>query len=139
MRITIGEDVIFTATASESVLANDSDPEGETLTVAPFEGTSVLRARVIMAEDGSYVYDPTVSAAIQALGDGETLTDSFVYDVTDSGGATAGATVTITVEGANDAPDASDVSFRTFKGPCSRWMRPAASCSTIPIWMEATS
>jgi len=114
--ITAGEDVIVPATSSESVLANDSDPEGNPLFVTPFEGTSVLGARVIMADDGSYSYDPTVSAAIQALSDGETLSDSFVYELADSDGATDSATVTITVEGANDAPEASDLSFRTFKG-----------------------
>jgi VCBS repeat-containing protein len=68
-----------------------------------------------MAEDGSYSYDPTVSPAIQALSDGETLTDSFVYDLNDGDGGVDSGAVTITVEGANDAPEASDISFRTFK------------------------
>ncbi len=114
--LAIGEDAVLSATASESVLANDRDPEGEPLSVTPFEGTSALGARVTMAADGSYAYDPTVSAAVQALSEGETRTDSFAYDLTDGGGGTDRATVTITVQGANDAPDASDVSFRTFKG-----------------------
>lgn len=114
--LTVGEDVIVPATASISVLDNDGDSESGFLSVTPFEGTSVLGARVTMAEDGFYSYDPTVSPAIQALSDGETLTDSFVYDLNDGDGGVDSGTVTITVEGANDAPEASDVSFRTFKG-----------------------
>ncbi len=111
-----GEDVAVAVTAAQGVLANDGDPDGDPLSVIPFSQVSALGARVTMAADGSYAYDPTGSAAIQALGDGDTLIDSFGYTVADGDGATDRGTVTVTVTGANDAPGASDVSFRTFKG-----------------------
>lgn len=114
--VTVSEDVVLPATASESVLANDTDPESDPLSVIPFDGTSAQGARVTMSEDGFYSYDPTGSAAIQALGDGETLTDSFAYALSDGSGGVDSGTVTVTVKGASDAPDAFDVSFRTFKG-----------------------
>ena len=37
---------------------------------------------------------------------GQTETDVFVYEITDSTGATTTATLTITVTGVNDAPTA---------------------------------
>ena len=113
--LTVSEDEISPPAASGSVLANDGDPEGDPLTVTAFEGTSAFGARVVMAADGTYTYDPTGSAVIQALGAGNELDDTFTYDVTDGAGGTATGTVTVTVQGTNDAPDASDVSYRTFK------------------------
>ena len=46
-------------------------------------------------------------AAVQALNDGDTLTDSFNYTVQD-GGLTDTAVLTISINGANDAPVAVD-------------------------------
>jgi VCBS repeat-containing protein/YVTN family beta-propeller protein len=52
----------------------------------------------------------TINPAAQALDDGETLTDTFTYTVTD-GDATDTATLTVTINGANDAPIAVDDAF----------------------------
>jgi VCBS repeat-containing protein len=41
---------------------------------------------------------------VQALAVGETLTDTFTYTITDSQGATSSTTLTVTVNGSNDAP-----------------------------------
>jgi VCBS repeat-containing protein len=57
---------------------------------------------LIMSSDGSYEYTVTN----ESLDDGETFTESFTYEVTDSNGATDLATLYVTVNGANDAPDA---------------------------------
>jgi uncharacterized repeat protein (TIGR01451 family) len=68
------------------VLANDSDPNGDPLTVtvdnAPAHGTAVV------APDGTVTYTPTA---------GYRGSDSFHYTVSDGNGGTAGATVSITV------------------------------------------
>src|SRR5690606_33199490 len=45
---------------------------------------------------------------VNALSPGETLTEVFTYQVTDKGGLSAIATLTITIQGANDAPVAVD-------------------------------
>jgi VCBS repeat-containing protein len=88
------------------VLANDTDPDaGDTLTVTDFDGTSALGATVTVNPDGSYSYDPTGSPLLRAVDDGETLDDTFTYTVTDSGGHSDTATVTITVVGIPGTPE----------------------------------
>ena len=44
------------------------------------------------------------NAAVQVLGVGETLTDSFSYSISDGNGGTATSTLTITITGTNDGP-----------------------------------
>ena len=60
---------------------------------------------------GGYIY--TVNngdAAVEALGVGQTITDVFTYTVKDGANATDRAQLTITINGANDAPTVSGVS-----------------------------
>ncbi|MDD9912760.1 MAG: Ig-like domain-containing protein [Alphaproteobacteria bacterium] len=76
------------------VLANDTDPNGDTLTVtgiasAPTNGTAIVNA------SGTITYTPTGTF---------TGTDTFTYTITDGNGGTDTATVTVTVT--NTAPDA---------------------------------
>jgi hypothetical protein len=69
-----------------AVLANDSDPDGNTLTVTavttPAHGTAVIQS------NGTVKYTPT---------SGYGGTDSFTYTVSDGHGGTATGTVTITI------------------------------------------
>jgi|GEM_PF-4146744 len=96
------EDTILNV-AAPGVLMNDSDIDnGDTISVIAFDALSTFGALVTVFADGSYSYDSTSAAAIQALNDGEFLDDTFTYTIEDSYGATATATVTITVEGIND-------------------------------------
>ena len=88
-----------------NVLANDTDVDGETLTVTN-PGTYVgAYGILVLAADGSYTYTP--NAAAQGLDDGESAQDVFAYTASD-GTASDGATLTVTVNGANDAPVAND-------------------------------
>lgn len=80
-----------------AVLANDSDPDGDTLSIAsvtaPANGTAV-------ASGTSIVYTPRA---------GFTGTDTFSYTASDSRGGTATATVTVTVTPPlNQSPVAQD-------------------------------
>uniref|UniRef100_UPI003FF0F362 VCBS domain-containing protein n=1 Tax=Bilophila wadsworthia TaxID=35833 RepID=UPI003FF0F362 len=60
-----------------------------------------------LSADGSYTYALNNNLpAVQALGVGETLTDTFAYTVSDGHGGTASNTLTVTINGANDAPTA---------------------------------
>jgi VCBS repeat-containing protein len=96
--------------ASGNVLANDSDVDGESLTVAN-PGTYVgAYGILVLAADGSYTYTP--GAAAKGLDDGEAVSDSFSYAASD-GTASDSATLTVTVAGLNDAPVASDDSAAT--------------------------
>jgi VCBS repeat-containing protein len=63
-----------------------------------------------LAADGSYTYDP--NGQFESLDTGETATDSFTYIVSD-GDCSDQATVTVTITGVNDCPEASDDSNTT--------------------------
>jgi VCBS repeat-containing protein len=52
--------------------------------------------------DGSFTYDP--DGQFEYLKTGGSTTDSFIYTVSDGNGGTDTATVTITINGASDAP-----------------------------------
>jgi VCBS repeat-containing protein len=85
---------------SGNVLANDTDAEGDPLTVTSAGTfTTALGAAVTLGADGSYSYDPTVSAALQAMGSGTSQVDSFSYSVSDGNGGTDTARVDVKVVG----------------------------------------
>ncbi len=105
-----GNDLQFTTEADTpfitgNVLANDTDPEGDTLSTAGVI-TGQTQGTAIDAEGGTFFYDP--NGAFDALGDGQTATDTFEYRVSDGNGGLDTGTVTITVLGVNDAPSAAD-------------------------------
>ncbi len=78
-------------------LANDSDPDGDTLSGMIVNGPSF--GQLNWSTDGSFVY----------VHDGsETTLDSFQYRVSDGRGGFDVATVTITINPVNDAPVAND-------------------------------
>ncbi|MEK6259848.1 MAG: Ig-like domain-containing protein [Planctomycetota bacterium] len=111
----VGETIL---TPAAGLLANDTDADGDTLTITQINGSglltssSTLGAHVTVTSNGSFTYDPTVSATLQALPQGSTLNDTFTYTVTD-GYATVNATVTILVAGINDVPVANASSVTT--------------------------
>ncbi|MCP4048665.1 MAG: hypothetical protein GY732_22030, partial [Gammaproteobacteria bacterium] len=79
------------------VLANDTNPnESGTLTVSSFDTTGTLGS-VTRNSDGTFSYDP--NSRFDDLGVGESVTDTFVYTVSDDNGTTDTATVTITITG----------------------------------------
>ena len=89
---------------AEGVLNNDTDPENDSLTVTSFDATSSLGAAVSGSADGTFSYDPTGSAAIQALDAGDTTPDTFTYAISDGDTGTDIGTVTVNLTGVNDAP-----------------------------------
>ncbi|HUP63462.1 MAG TPA: putative Ig domain-containing protein [Thermoanaerobaculia bacterium] len=89
------------AVPAPGVLANDTDPDGDTLTASLL--TEPSHGVVVLNTDGGFTYTPSENF----FG-----TDSFTYTVSD-GSETDTATVTITVESVNDAPVADDKSVTT--------------------------
>jgi len=83
--------------ATGNVLANDTDPEGDTLSAIP--GVQPTNGMVVLAADGSYTYtaDPGFAG-----------TDSFTYTASDGRGGSSNASVTITVDPTNLPPAAVD-------------------------------
>ncbi len=112
-----------------NVLSNDTDVDsGDTKIVSKiiagvavptaFSGTVASSngyGTLTIAANGAYTYvvnnsdtsTPLLTAgynAINALGVGQTLTDTFTYEVQDTAGGTHTNTLIITINGANDAP-----------------------------------
>ena len=98
------------ASVAGNVLANDTDVDGETLTVANPGVYAGAYGTLTLNADGSYSYAP--NAAAQGLDDGESAQNVFSYTASD-GTASDTATLTVTVDGANDAPVANDDSAST--------------------------
>ncbi|MFD2110464.1 cadherin repeat domain-containing protein, partial [Thiorhodococcus fuscus] len=95
------------ATATLDVLANDSDPDGDTLTlsaVTPGIGTLTL-------VDNAIRY---TASGFDSLAVGEHASDTFTYTVSDGHGGTDQATVTVDVVGA-------DPSTRTWQAVGGDW------------------
>jgi VCBS repeat-containing protein len=84
-----------------NVLTNDTDPDGDTLSVVSMDTTGT-KGTVTNKNDGTFHYDP--GTAFVSLAAGQTGTDTFKYTISDGHGHTASATVTITITGLNDPP-----------------------------------
>ena len=95
----VAQDDTFTGdedtTITGNVLANDTDIDGDTLTVTPATITTVNGGSVDLLSDGSFTYDPDANFH---------GTDSFTYTINDGNGGTDTATVNVTVNAVNDAP-----------------------------------
>jgi len=87
---------------SGNVLSNDIDTDGDDLTATPASGPA--NGALTLDPDGGFTYSPNPDFS------GE---DSFTYTADDGMGGTDTATVTITIEGKNDAPDALDDTAET--------------------------
>lgn len=115
------EDTILIVGTDTGLLANDTDVDGDPLNVADFDAVSTFGAAVSVNPDGSFTYDPTGAAELQALSAGQARVDKFIYRVsdvstsgdTDTGGPVIGGTVTIAVSGVNDPPSAVADSYST--------------------------
>jgi Ca2+-binding RTX toxin-like protein len=101
-----------------NVLTNDEDPDGDTLTVGAVNGDETLVGTPVAGDngglvtinpDGSISFDP--NGDFEALAPGETAETTVTYTATDPSGQTSTETVTITVNGVNDGPDATDNAY----------------------------
>jgi VCBS repeat-containing protein len=116
----------YQAVVTGNVLANDSDPDGDTLTAtlatAPPHGT------VTFGVDGSVLYVPAF---------GFSGTDTFTYTAADGLGGTATATVTITVSASSGS--GGDSSGGSGGSPAVVWVGPASQAvaegSSGGVWV----
>ena len=97
--------------ATGNVLTNDSDPDGDDLTVTQVNGDPANVGQAVAGAngglftinpDGTYSFEP--NGDFEGLDVGETATTSVTYQVNDGEGGFDTATVTIAVEGENDTP-----------------------------------
>ena len=122
------------------VLGNDTDAEGDTLTVAEVNGvvanvgprvTLTSGALLTLNADGSYTYDP--NGQFESLDDGQSDTDSFTYKANDGDADSNEATVMITINGVNDAPVAvGRHRHHDEDRPCSSLIRACSATTRTP-------
>ena len=99
------ETSVLSVGAGAGLLANDHAGGGSALTVSAVEGqaSSVGQSlagdwgSVVVQADGSYVFTP--AAAARTLLQGQSVTDTFSYTVTDAAGVSSTALLTITING----------------------------------------
>jgi VCBS repeat-containing protein len=106
---TTDEDTTLSVAAASGVLGNDTDVDGDPLTVTSVNGDSVnvgsqfgltSGALLTVNSDGSIIYNP--NGQFDGLDAGESDSDSFTYTVADGQGGTATETATITINGITD-------------------------------------
>ncbi len=93
-----GDDSVATAEDTPvriSPLANDSDPDGDTLTIV---SAKALKGSVVVNADGTLTYTPNP---------GVSGTDKITYTISDGNGGTSTATITVTITDVNDLPTVS--------------------------------
>jgi len=91
------EDTVLNSSVDVDV--NDTDVAGSTLTVTAGTFATTQGGSITIAADGSYSYTPPANFN----GD-----DTYTYTVSDEGGLSDTATLTITVNPVNDPPEATD-------------------------------
>ncbi|MEE5339015.1 VCBS domain-containing protein, partial [Streptococcus pneumoniae] len=106
----IAEDDVST---TGNVLANDAAGADDNETVSAVAGNpadvgqpvSLNHGEITLDSNGDYTYTlDNTDPAVQALAQGETLTETISYTMIDADGDESQATLTITITGTNDAP-----------------------------------
>ncbi|MHB1214728.1 MAG: VCBS domain-containing protein [Thiobacillus sp.] len=105
----VQEDLALVAVGN--VLSNDSDPDADTVLQVVNPGVSQGQyGTLTLNADGSYTYQlGNDLTAVQSLGDGQSLVESFAYSIVDQDPIRplgAAAILTVTIAGSNDAPAA---------------------------------
>jgi len=105
--VTTTKDAALTVAVANGVLANDMDPEGNTLTVVPKTETVTGKGTLVLAADGSYTFTPATGFIGPV---------TFSYDIADNGtpSATAKGTLMILVRLIPDLTITSQISTANF-------------------------
>ncbi|MBI5164961.1 MAG: cadherin-like domain-containing protein, partial [Magnetospirillum sp.] len=87
---------------ASALLGNDSDVDGDTLSITTVALADAGQGSLTLGADGNLSFVP--GAAMQELGAGESATVSFDYTISDGHGGSDTATASFTVTGSNDGP-----------------------------------
>ena len=108
--LTVANDATGTNGNNADLLLNDTDPNGDTLTISEVAGNTANLGKATdgtnggsfaIEANGAYTFDPGTD--FNGLKSGETATTSVTYTVSD-GSLTDTATLTVTINGADDVP-----------------------------------
>lgn len=120
------DDTFFTIeTVTGNVLGDngagaDADADGDSLTVTAVNGvaagvgdwiTLASGSQVRVGANGDFEFRP--AAGYEALQEGDSIAETFTYTVSDGFGGSSTATVTVTINGENDAPVARNDAIAT--------------------------
>ncbi|GAA0627724.1 hypothetical protein GCM10009422_25930 [Brevundimonas kwangchunensis] len=97
----VDRNTVLTVTAEDGILANDHDPDGDTLQI--LMAGPPLHGSITINQDGSFTYTPHLNYSGP---------DSFSYIIRDPSGDEALATVRLTVRGPNNPPVARDNGYQ---------------------------
>ncbi|MGB7343264.1 MAG: LamG-like jellyroll fold domain-containing protein, partial [Pirellulaceae bacterium] len=110
----------LTVNAANGLLQNDSDADGDSLTVAEVNGVAGNVGSQFAIGDGGLLtvnsdgsFDFDTNGQYDDLAGGATFTETFSYTVSDGNGGTDTATAQITINGENDAPTITDLAGDT--------------------------
>jgi hypothetical protein len=103
----VTEDGALSPPIANGLLLNDSDVEGDPMTVSATPITNPTSGLLILNPDGTFTYTP--NADFNGM-------DGFSYEVSDGNGGLGQATVTITVDPVNDAPVGTDDAVLSLDG-----------------------
>ncbi|SFU17467.1 Ig-like domain-containing protein [Mesorhizobium sp. YR577] len=104
------------ASGGGNALSNDSDPDGDPIAVDQVNGNAAAVGQPVVGSNGgtfvinangTYTFNP--GTAFDDLQLGETRTTTVTYRITDTDGGSDTATITVTVNGVNDAPTAGTI------------------------------
>lgn len=129
--VAINDSATLLANASEpttgNVLLNDTDPDGDTLSLLKPGVQRGMLGVIGWQADGSYTYVLNdLLPEVRALGEGQSATERLAYTATDGQDSAQGELV-ITVEGVNDAPTSRQAlgDVLVIKKKTSTWQLPA--------------
>jgi VCBS repeat-containing protein len=120
-----------TAPLTGNVLHNDTDPDGDALSLLTTGAQQGILGVLTWHTDGAYTYAlDSASPALRALGAGQTATEHFAHTTTDGQAQVQGELV-ITIEGVNDAPVIQRVlgDVLVIKNETSTWQLPTDAFS----------
>lgn len=113
--------IATSATVAGNVISNDDQGNKPPAEVSDVNGSAMVGNSVTLNlssgailrvdKDGGYLYDD--NNAFAALGAGSSHTDTVTYTITDTSGNSDSATLAVTVNGVNDAPQANDDAVAT--------------------------
>ncbi|XQF93031.1 tandem-95 repeat protein [Pseudoalteromonas espejiana] len=99
----VDEDTTLIVNASQGLLANDTDPNNDTFIIDDSYVISPTHGQLLLDTDGSFSYIPDANYY---------GVDEFQYQVIDAFGATATATVTLTINSTPDNPVAQNDEYQ---------------------------